>query len=252
MSLVQGRHLGLLATTLLYLLFDIQEELNQRLSAIEAQVVAPKVEEFQNFTNATARIKDSIFDVLMKGRDLHVCFLVVSGRYSWRFVEDHAEQFLAALKKKKQMVLDVCLIDPATLGRHGLHMWGDESRNTKERITKFQSRFEKELRDGRIILNIYWYDNIPHWHGILINNKTFFMGRTDWAFGNELKVGQIEYRLFFVGDGAGGDVRIERFKNWFEYYKQRGEKLSQEQDRPGDREPRSEAPSTPVERDHTR
>jgi len=75
-------------------------------------------------------------------------------------------------------------------------------------------------------MSIY-YENLPHWHGILINDGILFMGRTDWNFPDPeleklpyfLYVGQAEYRLFRKDDFTGGGGRIKRFISWFNYYK---------------------------------
>ena len=55
------------------------------------------------------------------------------------------------------------------------------------------------INNGKFILNVYEYDNIPHWHGFLINDELLFIGKCEWDLSldrKKLLAGQKEYTLY--------------------------------------------------------
>jgi hypothetical protein len=88
-------------------------------------------------------------------------------------------------------------------------------------IAVFRRNHRQMIDDGSITLRVEEYDNIPHWHGIMVDDDTLFLGRTNWRTGVapwKLTVGQNVYRQFFLQDRFGGAERIEQFINWFDAY----------------------------------
>jgi hypothetical protein len=79
---------------------------------------------------------------------------------------------------------------------------------------------ETERYKGRLIFTARTYKNLPHWHGLLVNEEQLFQGRTNWHFIEQkptLTVGGNRYRYFNSLD-AEGTERIELFGNWHRYY----------------------------------
>jgi hypothetical protein len=73
---------------------------------------------------------------------------------------------------------------------------------------------------GRLSVTAKTYRNLPHWHGLMINNEHLFLGRTNWAFPRnepKLTVGQNIYRYFNRTSPEGGQ-RIDLFSNWYRFY----------------------------------
>lgn len=86
------------------------------------------------------------------------------------------------------------------------------------------------MENAGILLSLYEYDNLPHWHGVLFNKEILFMGRTEWYRAGDnnlwqLRVGEVEYRRFEYEDFYGGKTRIDRFDHWFRRYLDRARYL---------------------------
>ena len=79
---------------------------------------------------------------------------------------------------------------------------------------------EDKAPDDRFIFTARNYRNLPHWHGVLVNDEHLFLGRTDWKCPNgnpELAVGQNKYRYYNTAEERGED-RVKLFLNWHKYY----------------------------------
>lgn len=223
-----------LGITLLFLLFDIYNQLHARLSTIEECVLVPRPVHYDDFRGAEDAMYKTIESALIEapGVDLH--FLTVSGNYSWPFFEDAVRRLDAKFEGRKKLVVTFCLVDPNHFDRWALLNWKRKAEVTLGSIAAFKRRYAARIEQQSIIVHTHLFDNIPHWHGVLVAGSTLFLGRTEWEIPSdgsdappELLVGQIEYRKFTANDRFGGDKRITRFKNWIERYKLRGRELSE-------------------------
>ena len=110
-----------------------------------------------------------------------------------------------------------------------MRLWGQKklckycqtTLSLKEIITE-QEEYKKEIDNGRLELNLHLVDNMPHWHGLLINDEILYLGRSKWDMSKnhkEMHVGRKEYRKFTLTDRFQGYQRIEIFQHWFDAYK---------------------------------
>ncbi|TDU66495.1 hypothetical protein EI77_03590 [Prosthecobacter fusiformis] len=228
--------LSILGITLLFLLFDIYNTLTTRLEKIEECVAAPAPPHFDDFPAAYDHLYKAIEDALVERPSIKIQFLTVSGSYSWPFLEDAIRRLDKRFGPTKALDITFCLIQPDSFDTWKLFNWKDKSQVTIAHIEEFKHRaiYLPRIESGKLSISTILFDNIPHWHGVLINETILFMGRTEWEFPADeqdgapnLLVGQIEYRKFHKSDRFGGDQRIDRFKNWVKRYEMRSKELEQ-------------------------
>lgn len=159
---------------------------------------------------------------------MHIEIIGVSARFSWRMIEDHFPSLLAKYKKNT-IVIDVAVTSKLTLERWSLRKWVNDLDRTLSGLDSFVHDHSAEVAAGRLFVRHFNYDNIPHWHGVLLNKEVLFMGRTEWIFraddAPDLRVGQCPYRLFELTDRYGGQARIAMFANWIERLRRRNDEL---------------------------
>jgi len=219
-----------LGVTLLFLIFDIYGTLESRLSHIETSLQSPKPEEYRDFHEVHLPLKRLLLTLLEDSREVKIQVIAVAARYSWGFIEDRIEELIKAGDGKCRLSIDIAVVRDEVLVNNRQFGWLERLRATRDGISRFRQRRHADLTSRTLSLNVFHYDNLPHWHGILVNGEYFYMGRTEWTFGSgseypELNVGEIEYRLFRKGDRFGGSERIKRFENWLDYYKFRSDYL---------------------------
>lgn len=219
-----------LAVTLLFLLFDIYHSVNEKLIEITSCVQLPLPPQYGDFAAASEHIYEEIESALAEKQKIELQFLTVSGSYSWPFFEDLIRRLESRTGRDKRIEATFFLVRPMHFDAWNLMAWKAKSKATIERIEEFNRRLATLVRGRSIQVSVQMalFDNMPHWHGVLIDGSTLFMGRTEWEFEEsapDLLVGQIEYRKFQKGDRFGGDQRIERFKNWVRRYQLRSKEL---------------------------
>lgn len=120
--------------------------------------------------------------------------------------------------------IEALFVDPKylknLLNQNGQN-WAKESSSRFKQFSSFASKYGDF--DGRLNFSIRTYKNLPHWHGILIENQRLFLGRANWSFnkGKPMLNAEVnKYRYFSsINDGANeGKERILLFKNWHRYY----------------------------------
>lgn len=100
-----------------------------------------------------------------------------------------------------------------------------DSKNREAWATNVIWPLVKPYQD-RIRLHIETIDNLPHWHGVLIERRYLFLGRVSWFEGTErwqfgpkqITCGKNGYRQYFFDDSRGGAERIVLFRRWFSHY----------------------------------
>ncbi len=220
-----------LAVGLLFLLFDIYNQVDRRLVNIETNVTHGAPPYFSDFVHAEGDINDAIVNSLVESNEVELCFLTVSASYSWPLFESVVRQIDKKFGKgNRKITLTICLVYPSHFDNWKLNTWKHKSIVTISNIKDFEIRYRDRIEVNNITINQYLFDNLPHWHGILINNSILYLGRTEWEFPAEgesasLLVGQIEYRKFAKSDRFGGAERIERFMNWIRRYQRRDSEL---------------------------
>jgi hypothetical protein len=219
-----------LGLVLLYLFFDIYKELDTRLKGIETSLKEPNPPSFKNYTKVLPIIEATITEKLKENQDVDIKIIAVSAQYTWKLLIDETiPKLLKYGNKNPKIAIKLLIVKPEYLRSWGQRKLEIEGNNIKEFSPFFIENNKKYFEEGRIKLEIYEYDNIPQWHGILINNETLFMGRCKWKLEQErkeLEVGQREYRVYKLLDRFRGDERIELFINWFDAYKFRASKIS--------------------------
>lgn len=213
---------------LLYLFFDIYREVTLRLEAIEKNLKEPNPPSYEDFAEASIEIDKIIKERLNANRNIHIRVLGVSAQFSWKhIVEDKLTKFLEMGNHKQSIKIEFVIVEPSALKKINQVKLMADTKRTIEGIELMNEKYKNQLSDGRLTIDVFQYDNIPHWHGVLIDTDTFFMGRCRWNISGdnyELEVGTNEYRLFKLNDRFKGTDRVNLCINWFEAYKLQGQK----------------------------
>lgn len=211
---------------LLYVFFDLYRELTLRLEGIEKSLKEPNPPTYEDFGEASVELDKTIKERLNANRNVHIRVLGVSAQFSWKhLVEEKLVKFLEMGNHKQNIKFEFVIVDPTALNKlKQTKLMAD----TQRTIKGIDIMREKYKSNQRLSIEVYKYDNIPHWHGVLVDTDTFFMGRCRWSIDGEnyeLEVGTNEYRLFKINDRFRGTDRVNLFINWFEAYRLQGEKI---------------------------
>jgi len=221
--------LAALASNIIFLIFDLSNTLKTRLDKIEQSLNQPEPQSYEDFNAALKDIKQILTDKLINNKDVQIKILAVSAQFSWKvLIESAIPKLLEIGNKDPKIDIEIVIVKPSVLRHWGQKKLEDDAQNTLNGEISFRKKFKTAFANGKLKLTIRQYDNIPHWHGILIDNDILFMGRCKWdKIDNHyhLLVGQIDYRLFKKGDRYGGDARIELVENWFDLYSVRALKI---------------------------
>lgn len=182
---------------------------------------------FTNFGGAVEGIEHFsrafLDECLQNGKPLNIKYelLAVAMTFSWEFIHKTLPSILDAYPMAR-VELNLLFVDPDYLD--GLDLpeypvnWAEISRKRITEIMEFAVQAQKY--QGRLTFSARTYQNLPHWHGWLINNTHLFLGRTDWNISGSkpaLTVGQNKYR-YFDKDKPEGLERISLFQDWHTYY----------------------------------
>lgn len=215
----------LLGITLLLILFDYFNEIKTRLDAINQNLKLEAPLSFDKFTEILPEIEKILIKNYKEKLPVHIKILAVSAQFSWKnLIEETIPKFLKPNGSEANITVDILVVKPEVLinwGQKGLALHLKRNYEAKPIL---EQKCEAAIRNGKFKLNIFEYDNIPHWHGFLINDELLFMGRCEWdldAEKKELLAGQKEYVLYKKDDRFYGCEQIKLFENWFEIYKMR-------------------------------
>jgi cell division protein FtsL len=188
----------------------------------------------ETFLALERSIQEQITELKNEGSDypeIKLKLLAVAMTYSWRnFVTTKIPRILEQYTDVN-IKLEILFANHAFLKSIPMIIenedWAEESKKREKDIEDFV-RYCKQFQ-GRIQITARTYNNLPHWHGWLVNDRHLFLGRVKWAFSNEgpiLKVGQNEYRHFDRKAGKESQDRIKLFQQWYRYYFQYASKPS--------------------------
>ena len=228
--------LFMLGMAIVRVIFEVEKTIlariksnEDRLADLSSCISRPEPKEYPDFTAAQGDLLADINEIFAAGEPVRLDIIGVSARYSWRMVEDNMGKILSKNPNAKLHV-DVAVSTRDLLMSWELGPWADDLDRTLTGIDRFKEH-QKEAVDGkRLVIRQFSVDNIPSWHGVLINNRTLYIGSTAWEFHDdthdEFKVGQCAYRRFVPNDVYGGSPRIRVFENWLEKMRRRHRKLS--------------------------
>jgi hypothetical protein len=154
---------------------------------------------------------------------LNIVVIAVSMVFSWRFLRDRIPEFL---QNHPGLSIDLKLlwVDPELLKSIGMSRFSDINWTeiSRKRLVDTQDFLDlhPQCRE-RLRLQARIYRNLPHWHGILFNEKHLYLGRVNWSFPEDnrpkITCGRNKYRYFDITSDMGRE-RIDLFKSWYKYY----------------------------------
>lgn len=144
--------------------------------------------------------------------------------YSWDFIE---KKFIpiAIQNKGIEYTWKIAIVDPGYLNKFEFdtkhYDWKKQSQEIIDKIKDMEKRLPAEGVNN-VSFEVFLYKSIPQWHGLLIDRKHLFIGRTDWELTTEsgyprLTVGSNPYRYYNFSKGIG-IFRIDLFRHWFSFY----------------------------------
>jgi hypothetical protein len=207
-----------------------RKELLRGLYTIDTHLREPTPPTFADFNAALPVLKSQIIERLKAGKSVQLRLLAISAQFSWKhLILDAMDTYLGDVGKTQTIDIQIVVVSSRTLEK-----WGQDTlrihKDAMDRgVTVFRKKYRDQISNGAISLRVEEYDNIPHWHGIMIDDDMLFLGRTRWKSGDppwELTVGQNVYRQFVMLDRFNGTERIDQFKNWFDAYLDRARHLT--------------------------
>jgi hypothetical protein len=199
------------------------KELRESVEELEHKLNSGKF--YLNYQRAFVDAKELVHDYLQSHNNpddvLEVRILAVGMTYSWKnFVQDIPELMEKSLGCRislKILYVDPLVLEKLNLKHKNKEIWYQQSQERKKDIEDFIQEVQKF--EGRITITAKMYDNLPFWHGLLINGEHLFIGRTDWDLQDTrplLSVGQNKYRYYLKSQD--NDHRVARFEHWHRYY----------------------------------
>lgn len=207
---------------------NTNDEILERIISVQEIINTPYPPSWKNFTEVQQAILSSIRYLLEKEEDIHIDILGVSARYSWRMIEDQMSPIISHYANRN-FLIEIAVSDETLLKKWQLYSWEKDLERTINGINEFKNIHKEQVMNGRLKINKYKYDSLPQWHGVMINKKILYLGRTKWtlnAYGtSKFEVGTCEYRLFEPNDIYGGYNRIIMFDNWVDRFIRRSSEL---------------------------
>ena len=216
--------LSVLSSLLISIILDLFSEINKRFNIIDSKMGIKEPPTYLGFTEALPFIRQTVKDKWLLNQDVNIKIIAVSAQFSWKnIVEVLVPELIKYKTSKTKLKIDFVLVDPKVLRN-----WGQKKLSTHctnvgalyEIITSSEE-FKLAIDNNKLEINICYIDNIPHWHGLLINEDVLYLGRCSWDMTRnhkEMLVGRREYRRFEKDDRFQGNHRIELFENWFKAY----------------------------------
>jgi hypothetical protein len=206
---------------------EINTEVAQELS--ESTKELRQVTSYKNFKSAFLEMEEYIRNYLKESYEkgttsstVRLKLIAVAMTFSWEFfiateIPSILHDFPNAQIELDILFLDHKFLETQNIGRLDI----DWKKKCKDRLSDV-NEFAKQcsLYNGRLKFQAKVYQNLPHWHGWLVNGDHLFLGRCDWLYGNELpvlRVGQNKYRHFDTSNSESTEL-INLFGNWQRYY----------------------------------
>ena len=190
------------------------------------------VEKFSRTNNEYDDHLDAFEDINKLIEELHtienrqqltIKIVAVAMTYSWSFLERDITRLLRK-HPNLHIRIQASFVDDVHLSNSRLDLedgtiWPDEALSRKngfpEQVKKMKDRF-----GDRIFIGAKTYNNLPHWHGVLIDRQFLYLGRSSWSYPRsspKLAVGENKYR-HYDHKTTGGKERIKLFDSWHTYY----------------------------------
>jgi hypothetical protein len=142
-------------------------------------------------------------ELVAKGGTITVKVIGVSTKFSRPFLQRMIVDLLESNQPRTlDIEISIALTEPSRLRDWELEDWARSSEFSIEEIRDFLLKHKKKMEETGIRLCIAQYDNLPHWHGVMFNDRILFMGRTEWYRDGDdarwqLRVGEVgSFRLY--------------------------------------------------------
>jgi hypothetical protein len=182
------------------------------------------------------RFRDGVFEKMTKvvrrkdtaDKPITIDLIGVSMHWTSRWLLDLLE---AALVEKDDLRIDlrIVFVSPELLlNLQFSDAQVDWPKESLDRCQWLRTEFPKLIKrhNGRLRLVARLTNNLPHWHGILIERECLYLGRVSWLDNPERHYGAPKeltcagngYRLYERDDAIGGSERIRLFRRWCAHY----------------------------------
>lgn len=213
-----------LLSLLMSIILDLFKDLEKKYSIINDKLGLKEPPTYEGFTAALPDIRESIIEKVLSNENIELKIIAVSTQFSWKnIVEVLLPKIMSFNNNSLKVKVNFVIVSPNVLKDWGQKKLRLDCKRTIEGIllTIESDEVKDYIDSGRLKLNVEIYDNMPHWHGVLINDDTLYMGRCKWDMDKERKellVGRRTYRKFTIEDRFQGYSRIEIFNNWYKAY----------------------------------
>ena len=213
-------------TALLFRLFIQALSKSESSKDSDSLIREPKPLLFQNYIQAQTKIKECVRELLKNNENVHIQIMGVAMQFSWKIlIEDELPELLKLGNEKQKITIDLYVVQPEHLLKWGQKDLIKYSQMCVDCTPELIEQISNNINGDRVSINIYQYDNIPHRHGILINNTILFRSKCSFRDNGKLLVGQNAYKMFKTGEHIEAIDSIELFNNWANAYRKRDEHI---------------------------
>ena len=194
-------------------------ELHDRITATER----PRI--YKEFFDATLQMRSCVEKTIEKKGDISIQWIGMTMHHAWTFLKNILPGIVAD-KRRVSIKIELCMLDSGWDKLEGLNAsWKGRTVTNYEAICLFKKQVENKQTDNKWSIDVYLYRHMPHWHGLLIDNKYLFLSTCSWKDG-VLLGGENPYELYERDDKLGGSKKISQFNSWFKYIRDHSEKCA--------------------------
>lgn len=199
--------------TLVFVLITILFEIHTNLT--EKNPYEPK--KYDNY-NIVAPFMDELIDQeISKNKKVHITWLGTCMDYGWPYLRNYLAK-LDSLSKPIEIQVDIIMLssDWSDIGKVN-RIWKEETSGMNSSIKAYKNnKLDKE--NIKIDVDVYTYESMPHYTGLLINNNYLFLALCKWN-GDQYAVGSNEYTLYTKDYGYEHKKIFDEFNKWIKFYK---------------------------------
>lgn len=185
------------------------EKIDHQVNRLDEIVNNSKIKVFKDSETAYVELKKNILSLLQSGEEININIIAVSMKFSWNFFDSLISNHFNTYRN--QINFKILLVNPDFLNNKP--EWKEFKEITESNINTLKT-FKKP---DNVSVKAWLYNNIPQFHGIIINNTLLFRGEVSFDFNSshepQIHLGDRGYSML-----ANVEDQSKTFRNWFDYY----------------------------------
>ena len=182
---------------------------------------------FSSLSVASPNIESALENYIQRVSKPRVQVIGIVLQYQWPILEAYLQRILSEpySRKLENLEMQIALLDPDWPYTEALNSrFPNEARGNIERIRAFVSNNQKLIHDYSWSFDIFTFQYIPHWVGMLIGDDVLFLCRSYWD-NKRLRGGPNMVEMITAGASPLESEIIKEFRGWFRYSQQKKESV---------------------------